>query len=99
MNKLQRTQKSARNRMVRFRKKRKAARFTQFATRKAAQTLAAKYDLAAKPMVGTGVAVGGFVAELVDCFVDIPWYGQLIMGPLIGAGDVSYATKTGELIP
>ena len=85
--------------MMRFRKRRKAARFTQFATRKISQTVASRYSLAAIPMVGTGVAVGGFAAELLDCFVDIPWYGQLLLGPLIGAGDVAYASKTGELIP
>lgn len=85
--------------MIRFRRRRKAARFTQFATRKIAQTMGAKYGIAAIPMVGTGVAVGGFAAELLDCFVDIPWYGQLIIGPLAGLGDVAYSTKTGELIP
>lgn len=99
MNKIQKVQKASRTRMLRFRKRRKAARFTQFATRKIAQTMGAKYGIAAMPMVGTGVAVVGFATELLDCFVDIPWYGQLLVGPLVGLGDVAYATKTGELIP
>lgn len=47
-----------------------------------------------------GTIIGlGFGAELVDVLADVPWWAQIVLGPLMGLGDGAWVQKSGELMP